>query len=321
MPRLLIVKTSSLGDVIHNLPILADIRTHFPNIKIDWVVEESFAEIPRLHPAVDQVFTVAMRRWRKNLLSKSTWKEIAQVRSILAKQHYDYVLDTQGLLKSAIISGWAKGVRHGQDASSAREPLAARFYQQTHFVAKNQHAVTRNRQLAALAVGYPSPNTLPDYGIKAIPNASEITFGQNYVIALHGTSRDSKLWPTEQWIDLGKRLNSQHLLLALPWGNATEKARAELIASKLNNALVLPKLGIAKIAEIIAGAKAAVGVDTGLVHLAVALKKPTVAIYTDTNPDLTGVLAGENTLAINLGNMRKTPSVDEVYENLAKMLS
>lgn len=321
MPRLLIVKTSSLGDVIHNLPILADIRTHFPTIKIDWVVEESFADIPRLHPAVDQVFTVAMRRWRKHLLSKSTWQEIAQVRHTLAKQHYDYVLDTQGLLKSAIISRWANGIRHGQDTSSAREPLAARFYQQTHFVAKNQHAVTRNRQLAALALGYSLPNTLPNYGIESNPNASEIKLQQSYVIALHGTSRDSKLWPIEQWIDLGKRLNSQHLLLALPWGNAAEKSRAELIASKLSNALVLPKLGIAKIAEIIAGAKAAVGVDTGLVHLAVALKKPTVAVYTDTNPDLTGVLAGQNTLVMNLGNIGRIPSTDEVYANLTKMMN
>ncbi len=311
MLKLLIVKTSSLGDVIHNLPIIHDICTHYPNIQIDWIVEESFADIPRLHPKVNKVITVAVRRWRKNLLNKKTWKEILAFRRSIRQEQYDLVLDTQGLLKSGLIASMSRGEKHGYDKNSIREPLASLFYNIRHSVSRKLHAVNRNRYLAAASLNYQSPIDIPEYGIKALKNPA-IKLTQDYVIGLHGTSRDSKLWPTEHWIALGQALAKQKMHLVLPWASQAEYQRAKSIASSLNNATVLPKLSIAELAGVISHAKYAVGVDTGLSHLAVALSIPTIAIYTDTDPALTGVLAGEKAPAINLGNKNQIPSVQAV---------
>lgn len=315
MPRLLIVKTSSLGDVIHNLPVLADIRAHHPEMVFDWVVEESFADIPALHPAVDSVIPVALRRWRKNPLRSSTWREITAFRQRIRQHHYDFVVDTQGLLKSAWIVHGARGIRHGQDRSSAREPLAALFYDRRHQVPRGQHAVSRNRQLAALALGYPMPTTTPVYGLRAPPPPAALSLPAQYMVALHATSRDSKLWPAGHWIALGKMLSAEGIRLLLPWGSEQERQRAQAIASQLPDSLVLPRLRISELAGILAKAVAAVGVDTGLVHLAAALEVPTVAIYTDTDPQLTGVCPG-NSPAINLGGKNRIPDPDIVYKSL-----
>lgn len=327
MPRILLIKTSSLGDVIHNLPVATDIRAHFPNAQIDWVVEESFADIPRMHPVVNQVMTVAMRRWRKQLFSAKTWSEIAAFKKSIQQNHYDAIIDTQGLLKSALITCTANGVKHGYDKDSIREPLASRFYNRTYTISYQQHAVVRNRTLAALSLGYAPPTDAPDYGISAKHtenNASryrmDIGLQGSYIVALHGTSRDSKLWPTAHWIDLGRQLAQQNFNLALPWASEAEFNRASEIAKQLQNATVLPKLSIAELAGVIANAQAAVGVDTGLSHLAAALDKPIVAIYTDTNPALTGVMAGMHAQAVNLGNIGEIPSVANVLDSLNKLL-
>ena len=318
MLKLLIVKTSSLGDVIHNLPIIADIRVHHPDVEIDWLVEASFADIPKLHPAVNQVIPVAVRRWRKALFNRQTWQEIKAVKQRLSQQRYDIVLDTQGLLKSGLMAYFSNGHKHGYDKNSAREPLASLFYDTTHQVSREQHAVARNRTLAALALSYPIPNNLPDYGIQASAQLDlaldTACLDTPYIVGLHGTSRDSKLWATEHWINLGRKLAEQQLSLVLPWASEAELRRAQQIASALNNATVLPKLSIAQLATVISKARAAVGVDTGLSHLAVALSVPTIAIYTDTNPELTGVYAGAHAPAVNLGNIQKPPSVAEVFE-------
>ena len=316
MPRLLIVKTSSLGDVIHNLPIIADIRAHFPDMEIDWVVEESFADIPRLHPAVNTVIPVAMRRWRHAIFSKTTWAEIGACKRELKAKSYDLVLDTQGLIKSAVIGSFAHGAKHGQDKNSAREPLAACFYQHKHNIPWGEHAVVRNRQLAALALGYAMPDTTPDYGIQAAKPKLPIKFPANYIVGLHGTSRASKLWSAQNWVALGQSLSEQKLALLLPWGNEAEHARAIAIAAGVPQAVVLPKLGLNELAALLSKAKAVVGVDTGLAHLAVALKTPTVAIYTDTEPSLTGLYPGLNSPAINLGGLSQIPSPRAVVQAL-----
>ena len=314
--RLLLIKTSSLGDVIHNLPIIADIHAHYPDMEIDWVVEEGFADIPKLHPAVNSVIPVAMRRWRHALFSRNTWQEIAACKRKLKAKSYDLVLDTQGLLKSAVIGSFARGAKHGQDKNSARESLAAYFYQHKHNVPWGQHAVARNRQLAALALGYPVTATAPDYGIQATKLEPSIKLPAAYVVGLHGTSRASKLWAVENWIALGKQLSGQGLSLLLPWGNETEHNRAATIAASLPQAVVLPKLGLSELASVLAKAKAVVGVDTGLAHLAVALKVPTIAIYTDTEPSLTGLYPGLNSAAINLGSRSLMPSPESVIQAL-----
>jgi len=319
MLKLLIVKTSSLGDVIHNLPIISDIHAHYPNVQIDWLVEESFADIPNLHPAVNQVITVAMRRWRKALFTCGTWQEIKRVKKQISATQYDVVLDTQGLLKSGLMASLANGIKHGYSKNSIREPLASYFYDVKHEVSRAQHAVARNRALAAKALDFTLPHSAPDYGITAKAIAP-VTLNQDFIIGLHGTSRDSKLWPTQHWVSLGNVLESQKLSLALPWASDAELARAQHIASQLKNAIVLPKSTIAELASIICQAKAAIGVDTGLSHLAAALNIPTIAIYTDTNPTLTGVCAGANMPAINLGNINQIPSVDEVMATLHSVL-
>ena len=314
MKRILLIKTSSLGDVIHNCPVIHDIRNHFADAQIDWVVEENFADIARMHAGVSQVFTVAMRRWRKQLFSKKTWQEISQFKNQIKLNQYDTIIDTQGLVKSALITKLANGIKHGYDKNSIREPLASRFYDVTHTCSYQQHAVTRNRTLAALSLGYTVPTNAPDYGLSTSTVAVKLP--KPYVIGLHGTSKDSKLWPTQHWINFGKSLAEQSLHLVLPWASAEEESRANVIKAALTNAIVLPKCTIAQLGVIISQAQAAVGVDTGLSHLAAALSVPTVAIYTDTNPALTGVMAGAHQPAVNLGGIGQVPSVDEVMNTL-----
>ncbi|WP_020166491.1 MULTISPECIES: lipopolysaccharide heptosyltransferase I [Methylotenera] len=315
--KILIVKTSSLGDVIHCLPVINDIHAAFPNAQIDWIVEESFADIPRLHPAINQVYTVAFRRWRKHLLNTQTWSEIKQFKQLIASNQYDAVIDTQGLFKSAFITWLTNGVKHGYDKQSIREAIASHFYDKTYAISYQQHAVSRNRTLAALSLGYTAPTNAPDYGIQAKVDLNAIP-SKPFLIALHGTSRDSKLWPTEHWINLGKALKNQQLNMMLPWSNAAELARAEEIAQSLENAVVLPKSNIAELASTISQAKAAIGVDTGLSHLSAALNIPTIAIYTDTNPALTGVV-GSRAPVVNLGNIGEIPSVDSVLTHLSQI--
>lgn len=319
MPRLLLVKTSSLGDVIHNLPILADIRVHHPDMRFDWVVEESFADIPALHPAVDHVFPVAIRRWRHHLFSAATWREIAAVRQRIRACRYDLVLDSQGLLKSALIALQARGERHGYDSRSIREPLAALFYTHRHTVSRALHAVTRNRLLAAAALGYPPPQTAPDYGIRPPRQPLPLELPPCYAVALHASSRDSKLWPQTHWVELGRTLAAAGVPLVLPWGNERERERAQAIAAQVPHALVLPRLRLAQLATLLAGAWAVVGVDTGLVHLAAALDVPTVALYTDTDPQRTGVFPGRAQSAINLGGVGQVPAPAAVLEALERL--
>lgn len=315
MPRMLIVKTSSLGDVIHNLPILADIRAHQPDMQFDWVVEEGFTDVPALHPAVENVIAVAVRRWRRRPFATASRQEILACKARLRAVDYDWILDTQGLLKSAWIARWASGVRHGYHWRSAREPLASLFYQRHHQVDARQHAVTRNRALAALALGYLMPTSPPDYGIAATA-ANPIVTTQPYVVGLHATSRASKLWPVAHWIALAGMLQQRGLALILPWGSAAERQRADEIASQAPNVVAPDRLRLSAIAALLSHARAAIGVDTGLTHLAVALNLPTVAIYTDTLPALTGVMPQHAERTRNLGGPGSCPSSDAVMAAL-----
>jgi heptosyltransferase-1 len=286
-------------------------------------VEEHFQDIPRMHPQVDRVIPVAIRRWRKQLLRKSTWQEMAEFQRQLTAQTYDVILDTQGLLKSALIGLLAKGTRHGQDRQSAREPLAACTYQNSYHIPRHQHAVERNRQLAAQALGYKLKSISLDYGLSGQvltePHAKDILKAP-YVVGLHATSRDSKLWPIEYWIALGHLLSSQSIQLLLPWGSHAEQHRASLIAAAVQDASVLPRLRLTQLAAILSGASAAVGVDTGLMHLATAVKCPSIAIYTDTDPALTGLHAASEGHAINLGGKNQVTSPEVVWTQIMQFL-
>src|SRR5262245_25902980 len=304
MARILFVKTSSLGDVVHNCPAVSDAARAIPGAQIDWVVEEPFAAVAAMHSSVRRVIPVAVRRWRSALWNPAVWREMREVRHAISAERYDAVIDTQSLLKSAWITSWAKGTRHGLDVASAREPAAAWFYDVRHVVSRELHAVERNRRLAAAALGY-SPSTL-DYGLRAVPS------GDASLVFLTMTSRADKLWPEENWIELGRALGVPPVL---PWGSEAERQRAERIARGLPGARVPQRMRVEQLGALFASAQAVVGVDTGLTHLAAALGARTVGIYSGSEPSLTGIHGARR--ALNLGARGRSPSVAEVLKSLA----
>jgi heptosyltransferase-1 len=308
MPLILLVKTSSLGDVVHNLPVVSDLRRTIPGVEIDWVVEESFAAIPVLHPGLRQAVPVALRRWRKSLWRRQTCDEIRAFLRTLRQREYDAVIDTQGLLKSALVTRAARGRRYGLDWKSAREPLGA-FYDQTFHVSWTQHAVERNRNLAAQALRYDLTDAV-DYGISIAPRGFQWLQAKSWTVLLHATSADRKLWREADWVSIGRHFSDQGICCVLPWGNVAERARSETLAAQIAGAIVAPALGLEEAAALLAGAHAVVGLDTGLTHLAAALDAPTVGIYCATDPLATGVYGCP--LAMNLGGIGKPPVVEDV---------
>lgn len=313
---------------MHNLPVVSDLRAAFPEVAIDWVVEEGLVAIPRLHPAVRHVIPVGLRRWRKNLLTMQSWREMAAFRRELQNVAYDLVLDTQGLIKSGLILRQARltptGRRCGYVAEAAREPLAARFYDAGFAVSKQLHAVERNRWLAAAVLGYTADKSV-DYGIAGnlarTPDPQWLPAGA-YAVLLTATSRDDKLWPESDWLRLGTRLAESGLRCILPAGTPVERERAIRLSGGIPGAVVAPPLDIGAIAHLCAGARLVVGVDTGLTHLAVALERPVVALFCDTDPGLTGVYAGAAThLPIrNLGGPGRRPTAQEAIAAALSLL-
>jgi len=302
--HILLLKTSSLGDVIHNLPVVSDLRRCFPAAGIDWCVEESFVDIPRLHPAVGEVIPLAIRRWRHQLDQIATWREMRDFRQRLRARAYDFVLDTQGLVKSALVSRLAHGRRLGYAAEAARESFAAHFYDDTFVIPRNVHAVQRNRWLAAAAFDYPVDLPL-DYGIS--PPVIDIGWlpAGPFAVLLTATSRDDKLWQEEYWHALGRALSDAGVTAVLPAGSARERERAARIAAAVAGAIVAPPLGLRELAALLARASVAIGVDTGLAHLAAALCVPVIAVYVATDPALTGVF-GDGFIS-NLGSAGSPP--------------
>ncbi len=287
--KVLIVKTSSLGDVIHTLPALSDAAQAIPNLSFDWVVEQSFAEIPRWHSRVNKVIPLDWRHWRKKIFSKDTLQQGRAFIHSLREVPYDLIIDAQGLVKSALLTCAAKGLRCGLDWHSAREPLASLAYQKTLTVNFYQHAIVRMRSILSQALGYELPQTPPDYGIGRelfLNPAKE----KDYLVFLHGTTWNTKLWPESYWLELAKLAAGQDLHVKLLWGSPAEEARAQRLAEQANNILVLPRQDLRGSAAILANASAVVAVDTGLAHLAAALTVPTLSLYGPTNPDYTGTL-------------------------------
>jgi heptosyltransferase-1 len=288
--HVLLIKTSSMGDVIHALPALTDAMRAIPGIRFDWVVEEAFQEIPAWHPAVDRVIPVALRRWRKKPLKALISGEWRRFKRALRERQYDLVLDSQGLMKSAWLAQKARGPRAGFDKKSAREPLASWFYQKKLFVSPEQHAISRQRGLFGAALGYPVPNSEPD---SALSITWEPDREHPYVFFLHGTSWPSKEWPEENWIELAKLANADGYQVKLTWGNEREKARAERIAAECD-AIVLPRMGLREIAQELAGASRVIGVDSGFAHLAATMNVLSITLYGPTSPAKTGALASNS---------------------------
>ena len=319
--RALLVKLSSLGDVIHNLPVATDIRRAFPDAMIDWITEAAYVPLVARHAAINRVRPLHLRALKANWLRPSAWSQVWDDKTNLGDARYDWVIDTQGLLKSALIARCATGAVVGYDRDSIRELAASRWYHRQFPISRQLHAVERNRALAAAALGY-TPAASCDYGLPAQwPMTVEAT-GSPYVVCLHATSRADKCWSTAAWIALGRCLNAAGFRVVLPSGNDAEYATSRAIAEQLQSALATPVRSLTETATLLANAVAVVGVDTGLAHLAVALKRPTVGLFIGTQPALTG-LYGER--AINLGGGSRTQramiEVDAVFDTLTRLLT
>lgn len=285
--RVLVVKMSSLGDVIHTLPALTDAASAIPGICFDWVVEEAFCEIPAWHPAVDRVIPVALRRWRKRPLRSLRGPEWRRARNALGQSQYDAVIDAQGLVKSAFIARLVKAPRYGMDRRTVRETLASAVYHHRVNVPRDMHAVERTRLLFSRALHYPLPVGQGDYCLRSGLRGSAGSLPPG-LLFFHGSARTEKLWPEDHWVELGQLAAQQGLKLWLPWGDEQELERARRIAARLDNAEVLPRLDLAGLASLLLRVSGAVAVDTGLGHLAAALDVPTVSLYGPTNIRLIG---------------------------------
>ena len=307
MSDILFIKTSSLGDVIHHMPAVSDARRHRPEAQIGWVVEEAFAPLVRLHRAVDSVIPVASRRWRRAVMSPTTWREIIEFHRAMRAQTHDTVIDAQGLVRSALIARFARGRRHGYDRASVREWPAPYCYDVHYHVDRSLHAITRNRMLTAEVLGY-APDGPLDFGLdRAALSAGES--GRDAIL-LHATARPEKEWPVASWIELARALAARGFSPLLPWGTEAERQRSAEIAAAVPGARAPDYQPLDGVARMIARAAFVVGVDTGLLHLAAALGVPLVAIFVGTEPGQHGPLgAGRIEIVGGLGQM---PSLDEV---------
>ena len=296
--RVLIVKLTSMGDVLHVMPALDDLSKHKGNLVVDWMVEESFAEIPSWHPSVDKVIPVATRRWRT--LKWSTIREFFCFRKRLRHQHYDVVIDAQGLIKSAVFARFAKlnskGLRIGFSAESIKESFASKFYHKRVAVALDQHAIVRLRQLFAGAFDYPLQKPF-SYGLTQCGIRSENARDSATVMFFHATTWQSKHLPEPIWQSLIQLAGDDGYQVLLAWGNKQEKQRAERLAKGQANASVLDEMSLADLKDQLLHCAGAIAVDTGLGHMAAALGTPCVSIYGSTNSKLTGAI-GENQIQL-----------------------
>lgn len=336
--RILIVKLSSLGDVLHNLPIVWDLRQHLPEAQIDWVVEEGYLDL--LEPlrshnglrGIDRIAPIALRRWRKNIFSLKTWQEFLSFRKNLQAQPYDVVIETQGLLKSALVCALAKKTPNTLVAGLANateysgfEPIARRFYTQAVQVPRQCHAVDRSRWVMSSAFDWPlfnrqqqPPDFYPQAWVEGLIAATQRNISQKYVVFFHATAREAKRWSNKNWISLGQSLSQQGLQVILPWGNAAEKVTSELIAKQIEGALVPTAFSLKEAFAVVAGAQLTIGVDTGLTHLAAVLGRPTIEIYCDSPKWKTEGYWSE--AICNLGDIKNPPTVKTVLAVAERLL-
>ena len=318
--RLLIVKTSSMGDVVHAAPLAADLARRFPSAAIDWLVEEGFAAIPRMHRSVDRVITVAVRRWRRAPLAASTWREVRAAREQLRAHRYSAILDCQGLLKSAWMARWARGPRWGFDRASAREPLAALLYTHAVAVPNDLHAIARNRALGQVACGTDAAAPAM-FGLRAAALAGgewlQAT-SRPYAVLLTNASRASKRWPDDRWRAVAGALQARGLRSLLFAGSAAEERDTRARAAGMADAWIAPRCGIDTVAAVLARARVVVGLDTGLSHLAAALGAPTLGIFCDYEPRLVGITGSAP--CASLGGVNASPTVEAVTSAMDELL-
>jgi heptosyltransferase-1 len=321
MAEILFIKTSSLGDVVHHMPAITDARRQLPDARMAWVVEEDYVPLARLHPGVDDVIPVATRRWRGNLFAPATWREIVRFRNTVRARSYQAAIDSQGLLRTAIIASSVHGTRHGYDRTSIREPLASRFYDVCHRVERRAHAIARNRTLCGLALGY-EPKQPLDFGLDRVAISRAAATAKAYAVLIHGTAQSRKLWADAHWVAVARGVSDRGFDVVLPWGAAAERARSEAIVAAAGVGQgcdhVPDRRPLDEVAALIAAASFVIGVDTGLVHVAAALGVPLVAIFVDSEPGLTGPM-GTGPIAI-VGGKRASPEPMEVLHALDRVV-
>lgn len=318
--RVLIVKTSSMGDVVHALPAASDMLRCVPDLQIDWLVEAPFAPIPKMHPGITRVLPMAWRKWRSKLFQRGTREAIGALRRQLKETPYDLVLDLQGLLKSALWARQATGPLVGYDRASIREPVASWLYQRTATVPRDLHAVERCRRLAAAHLGYAVPNWAPDFGLVP-PAVTWAPRGARYAVIIPNASRKEKLWPERRWAAVGQRLRSKGWLPVVLWGSEAEQTLAERIAASCEGD-VPPFLSVGQVAALLGGAQHVVGLDTGFTHIAAALGRPTLGIYCDHEPGLAGLVGSSpNATVASIGGKGQVPSQNDVMALLEQQLN
>jgi heptosyltransferase-1 len=317
LSAILVVRPSSLGDVVHALSLVADVRAARPELAIDWVAEEAFVDLPAMCADVRRVVPLALRRWKRAPLRPAHWRELSGLRTLLREERYEAILDLQEQVKGAFVASLAQGTRHGFDRASIREPVAALFDDVHHAVPRGLHFAARCRMLAGRALGY-EPEGAPRWRFAPPPPDSALA-ARPYVVAVHATSRAAKLWPEERWHALLKGFAQAGLAVLLPWGSDAERERSERLASGVDGARVPPRQPLAAMAGLLARAELAVGVDTGLTHLAAALGTPTIALFTVTDPAGAGVaIAGGH--ARDLGGNGDVPSLDDARRAAGALL-
>jgi heptosyltransferase-1 len=290
--KILLIKMSSMGDIFHTFPAISDLKAHFPDAIIDWVVEDGFKEIVDWHPAINKAIPISLRRWMKERGTKS-WREFKAWRKALQSENYDLVIDAQGLLKSALVAKYAnaKSIK-GFNVKSAREPIASLFYSERFSVDKNQHAVERTRQLFGQIFGY-TPAPALNFGINQ--NFSHVIKNPRKLMFIIGTSWVTKLWSSLHWQRLTAIAIEDGYDVEIMWGSSEERAIADSIIAACPKATrPLQRMTITAIAEKLVEAAGVIGLDTGFSHLAGALETPTIALYGATSPVKVGLI-GEHT--------------------------
>jgi heptosyltransferase-1 len=317
MSGVLVVRPSSLGDVVWALSIAQDVARARPGTPVDWVVEEPFAALPAMCAGVRRAVPVALRRWRRAPVAGATWREMRGFRAELRRERYEAILDLQEQVKGGVIARLARGTRHGFDRASVREPVATLFDDVHHAVSPDQHFATRVRTLAAAALGYAVAGP-PRWRWTFAPPPACLP-GRPFVVALHATSRADKRWPAERWRALLADVDANGFVPVLPHGSDAEEADARALAAGLASAVVAPRLPLDAMAALIARAHAVVGVDTGLTHLAAAFGIPTLALFTTTDAARAGVaIAGPH--ARDLGGRGAVPSLDDARGALGALV-
>ena len=319
MSAVLVVRPSSLGDIVHALALVADVRRHRPELAIDWVAEEPFVSLVALDPAVRRVIPIAVRRWRHRPFAAATWRELANFRRAVRVNRYSAILDLQEQVKGALIARTARGMRHGPDRASIREPVATLLHDAHHRIDPAQHLIDRCRQLAAASLGY-TVDGAPRFGIRPPSATLDAARDRAYVVFVHATSRADKLWPEADWRGLIESFGQTGFAVVLPWGADDERARSERLAADAPAVIVPPHQPLPAMAGLLARAELVVGVDTGLVHLAAALGTPTLALFTTTDPALAGV-ARASPMARDLGGAGRVPALADVRAAAGALLA